>query len=121
MFIIHKKTDFVVSYAAGEIERIIRGKFGRNRAKAAAKAKKDRRQISLFNYLCIQMQRSFRGYYSRKYKHSQLRRKRYAQSVMENGEIARMEMEKYNQLQIEVSNVIDFVSIALIFRVERSY
>lgn len=55
----------------------------------------------MFNYLCIQMQKSFRGYYSRKYKHDQTRRKRYAAAVTEQGERVRLEMERYNQLQIE--------------------
>ena len=70
------------------------------------KNKYDNRQLSLFHYLCIQIQKSFRGYYSRKYKQSMRKRKRYCQRISEEGEKVRKMMEKYSEEQIQVIIVI---------------
>jgi hypothetical protein len=51
--------------------------------------------LSLFNYLCIQIQRCFRGYYSRKYKHDQARRREYVRMILEQGESVRAGLAQY--------------------------
>lgn len=71
--------------------------MGRMVAQQALSDKLDGRQVSLFHYLCIQIQKCFRGYYSRKYKHDQKRRKEYARMVAERGEEVRAQMAKYQE------------------------
>ena len=91
-----------ISFAANEIQRAFRGHLGRNKASSSLKNKYDNRQLSLFHYLCIQIQKSFRGYYSRKYKQSMRKRKRYCQRISEEGEKVRKMMEKYSEELIQV-------------------
>lgn len=83
------------NYAAGEIQRIFRGLMGRFLARATLNQKLDGRQISLFHYLCIQIQKCFRGYYSRKYKHDQVKRKEYCKMLEAKGKEIRASMDKY--------------------------
>uniref|UniRef100_A0A7S3M3D7 Uncharacterized protein n=1 Tax=Spumella elongata TaxID=89044 RepID=A0A7S3M3D7_9STRA len=83
------------SYKANEIQRVFRGLLGRNIARNKLKELDESRQLSLFNYLCIQLQKCFRGYYSRKYKHDQHRRKEYCKMLEEQGEQVRQNLQKY--------------------------
>lgn len=101
------------SYAANEIQRVFRGHLGRIKSSNAFKNMIDNRQLSLFNYLCIQIQRNFRGYYSRKYKHCQKRRKSYCRKLMEQGEKVRKMMETYNSEQEEVNYAIMIALVKL--------
>src|SRR4051794_193104 len=84
-----------LSFAAGEIQRILRGLIGRGRAQAQYTSKMDNRQASLYFYLCIQIQKSFRGYYSRKYKHDQARRKRDCAELAAKNDRVRFETETF--------------------------
>mmetsp|Transcript_1374 Transcript_1374/g.2238 ORF Transcript_1374/g.2238 Transcript_1374/m.2238 type:complete len:473 (-) Transcript_1374:130-1548(-) len=80
---------------ANEIQRVLRGHFGRMVAREKLLASEESRQLSLFNYLCIQIQKCFRAYYSRKYKHDQARRKEYVRMVIEKGELVRETLRQY--------------------------
>lgn len=81
------------------IERLFRGHVGR----------KDRRNRNLNrvefmhqgrrNYFAIQIQKSFRGFHSRKYKKDHGKRKRYLQHVVAKGEEIRLNMQKYAEEQ----------------------
>ena len=51
------------------------------------------------NYFAVQVQKSFRGYHSRKYKKDHGKRKRYLQSVVAKGEEIRGSMQRYSEEQ----------------------
>jgi hypothetical protein len=91
----------VYSYTAREIERVFRGHMGRQRSRAARRARAEQRNFYFLHFLCIQMQRCFRGYYSRKYKHNQERRKEYCRIIAEKGREAVAQMAAYAQEQAE--------------------
>lgn len=54
------------------------------------------------HYLVGQLQRCFRGYYSRKYKQDHARRKQYCRMIEEKGRVVLEGMEKYFLEQAEV-------------------
>lgn len=89
------------SYAGNEIQRVFRGHMGRKKARAAADSKKNGRRMYYLHFLCIQMQRCFRGYYSRKYKHDQARRKQYCRMIEEKGQEIVDQMAEYARIQAE--------------------
>lgn len=62
--------------------------------------------MSYFTYLCIQLQKCFRGYYSRKYKHDQVRRKQYCKMLIEQGELVRQNLQKYAEELAEVNRFL---------------
>lgn len=90
------------SFKANEVQRVFRGHLGRLITKAKRQEKLEARELSFFTYLCIQLQRCFRGYYSRKYKHDQARRKQYARMIAEQGELVRQNLQKYAEELAEV-------------------
>ncbi|KAJ1407590.1 hypothetical protein B484DRAFT_403764 [Ochromonadaceae sp. CCMP2298] len=85
------------SFKANEVQRVFRGHLGRLQSRQRLSDKQERRQLSLFNYLCIQIQRCFRGYYSRKHKHDQARRREYVRMIVQQGEVVRRSMAQYAQ------------------------
>jgi len=92
------------NYAANEIQRVFRGFLGRVKSSNSLHNKSNNRQLSLFHYLSIQIQKSFRGYYSRKYKHCQAARKKYCRTLLEEGEKIRNMMKQYSLDQEEREN-----------------
>lgn len=80
---------------------MLRGTFGRNKATNEVKMRQHQRGVAFLQYLCVQLQRCFRGYYSRKYKHDQHRRKLYCQMIAEKGQAAAEQMRQYSQEQAE--------------------
>lgn len=90
------------SYAAVEIQRVFRGYCGRGVAKYQQKWKLDSRQMAWVHLLCIQVQRCFRGYYSRKYKQCMSRRRKYCQMLSEKSELMRQQMSDYAAEQMRV-------------------
>jgi hypothetical protein len=90
------------SFKANEIQRAFRGLLGRNIVRAKLRERGEDRQLSLFNYLCTQLQKCFRGYYSRKYKHDQARRKEYCRMLVEQGEMVRKGLQQYAEELAEV-------------------
>jgi hypothetical protein len=63
----------------------------------------ERRRYSVFEYFALQLQKSFRGYYSRKYRQNHASRKQYLQHVILVGQEVRDAMDRYAQQQEEVS------------------
>ena len=53
------------------------------------------RQLSIFHYYCIQIQKGFRGFYSRKYKADQAKRSQYRRALIEQSEVVRQTLQKY--------------------------
>ena len=72
----------VMRLACVEIERVFRGHLGRLRHGALATARTDREELAVFHYHAILCQRTFRGYYSRRYRHDFNARKAYISSVV---------------------------------------
>ena len=93
----------IFSFKANEIQRVFRGHIGRVITRERRRDLLESRELSFFTYLCIQLQKCFRGYYSRKYKHDQARRKQYCQMLIEKGELVRQNIQQYAQELAEVS------------------
>lgn len=94
---------FLRSDAATEIKRVVRGHVGRRQAQLRHQEIRDSRQRSLFDYFTIQLQRCFRGYYSRKYRKDHSARRAYFKKVAEkNQEVLEM-MSEYALVQVSVS------------------
>lgn len=80
---------------ANEIERVFRGNMGRKKARNAARLKSERRLLSMFHFFAVQLQRVFRGFYSRLHKHSYFLRKKTIQGLFSKGEEVRAMMAQY--------------------------
>lgn len=94
---------YLRSDAATEIKRVVRGHVGRRQAQLRHQEIRDSRQRSLFDYFTIQLQRCFRGYYSRKYRKDHSARRAYFKKVAEkNQEVLEM-MSEYALVQVSVS------------------
>jgi hypothetical protein len=89
------------SCAAREIERVHRGHMGRKKSRHQLKKRNEGRLLSMFFFFVIQLQRSFRGYYSRKYKHNFYVRKRYIRDLAVKGDEVRVRLEEYNRIVAE--------------------
>jgi hypothetical protein len=90
------------SLAAGEVERIFRGHAARSICRRKAEEKANSRNFAMFQYFALQLQKSFRGYYSRKYRQNHHLRKLYLENVKSAGERVRQSMEAYAE-QIRVN------------------
>ena len=86
--------------ACVEIERAFRGHAGRASHAALAKARTDFEVLAIFHYHAIMCQRTFRGYYSRRYKHDFNARKRYILSVVRKGDELRAKLEAARDKQV---------------------
>jgi IQ calmodulin-binding motif len=91
--------DVLCSDAATQIQRVYRGHSGRRRANDRFNNRLEHRQFSLFLYFAVQIQRSFRGYYSRKYKRNHAARKAYFKSIAAKNEEILQQMQKYAEEQ----------------------
>ena len=90
----------VMRLACVEIERVFRGHLGRLRHGALATARTDREELAVFHYHAILCQRTFRGYYSRRYRHDFNARKAYISSVVRRGEELRETLEAARREQV---------------------
>jgi hypothetical protein len=80
----------------------VRGYNGRQKVHLKQQEKIEYRQICLFQYFVIQIQRCFRGYYSRIYRQDHAARKTYFKSVADkNKEVLDM-MAEYALVQMTV-------------------
>lgn len=83
--------------AAGEIQRVFRGHSSRLICRRMTAEKQNSRKFAVFQYFALQLQKSFRGYYSRKYRQNHHLRKLYLKNVKAAGERVRQSMEEYSQ------------------------
>lgn len=89
------------SLAANIIERIFRGHSHRLFFKRIKNYKQEKKRLSTFTYFILQIQKCFRGYYSRKYRQNHASRKKYLQHVILVGQEVRESMNLYAKKQIE--------------------
>ena len=81
--------------AATEVERVFRGHVGRKKVQAAKGDKGKRQKEHVYMFFALQLQRAFRGFYSRKYRQNHARRKAMLQEVVDKGEAVRRTMYEY--------------------------
>lgn len=96
------------SYFVTEIQRVTRGHLGRKRARYVRDMWLHHHHQTLQTHLAVSMQRLYRGFRSRKYKHSFYARKRYLAHVNIQNENLRQSMEEQFQAQIEVRMPLHF-------------
>jgi hypothetical protein len=75
-----------VLWAASEIERMVRGHLGYNKAKTKKLERHRVRNRQFFDHVATIIQKHFRGFWSRKYWHHMHARQKYLQTVGERGE-----------------------------------
>jgi len=80
--------------AATNIQRTYRGSVGRAVRASRATNKSESEEIAVFHYHAMILQRTFRGFYSRRYHHDYSARKAYIQSVVSRGEKLRDKLEQ---------------------------
>ncbi len=61
--------------------------------------------MSRFEYFALQLQKLFRGFYSRKYKKNHAHRKKYLMEVTQKGEDIRKMMKDYADAQKKVREI----------------
>ena len=98
---------------------MFRGFMGREKANSHLAVQLDGRQLSLFHYYSIQIQKCVRGFYSRKYKHDHERRKRFRKRIADDGERVRQQMEDYSIKQKMVT--ISHRNILKSYHIERRF
>jgi hypothetical protein len=81
------------------IQRVFRGMMGRMRSYGEKSNKNELRMHSFFTYFAIQMQRYYRGYYSRKYRSNHADRKKFIGDLEETGRKVRQMMYEYSKNQ----------------------
>lgn len=92
----------IIRFKAGKctnIQRVFRGLMGRQRAAGERATKNETRVFSLFTYFAMQLQRCFRGYYSRKYRSNHADRKKFIGDLEETGRKVREAMWQYSMEQ----------------------
>jgi hypothetical protein len=93
------KTGMVA--ASIQVQRVFRGYLGRNKAKAANAHRIKQARLGFFHYQASIVQKSFRGYYSRRYYHDFFARKAYIQEVIIKSEKLRTELANHRQKLLE--------------------
>ena len=78
------------------IQRVFRGHLGRRIAGNTKVERNEKRLASFFTYFALQMQRCFRGYYSRKYRSNHADRKKFIGDLEETGRKVREMMFQYS-------------------------
>eukprot|EP00629_Pelagomonadales_sp_RCC1024_P017503 CAMPEP_0119264350 /NCGR_PEP_ID=MMETSP1329-20130426/3453_1 /TAXON_ID=114041 /ORGANISM="Genus nov. species nov., Strain RCC1024" /LENGTH=339 /DNA_ID=CAMNT_0007264111 /DNA_START=397 /DNA_END=1416 /DNA_ORIENTATION=+ len=83
-----------------EVQRVFRGHIGRHITRSKALARANYEDLAIFHYHAIMCQRTFRGYYSRRYRHDFNARKNYITSVVSKGDALRARLERARLDQI---------------------
>jgi hypothetical protein len=82
-------------YKCNEIQRVFRGHMGRKQARLLKKFKIDKRVRLLLELLSLQVQKIYRGFYSRKYRANHSRRKQFMSQILEKSIEVREQLYKY--------------------------
>lgn len=85
--------------AALFIERVFRGHQGRSRSRAAREEKRRNDHLAVFHYHAVNLQKCFRGYYSRRYYHDFFARKAYLDKIVANSEGLRKQLAEQREQQ----------------------
>ncbi len=107
------------SGAAGTLQRVFRGYSARLFCKKKRNNVLEDRRISVFAYFALQVQKSFRGYYSRKYRQNHASRKSYIKNILLAGDEIRRSMQQYaeNQSRVIIVNVIIYAQQFILYSV----
>lgn len=89
------------SGACQTIQRVFRGHQGRNLTNDARRARAAHEESSIYHYYATLIQRVFKGFYSRRYKHDFYARKAYIQSIKQKSEELRNQLSGHMETQIE--------------------
>lgn len=87
--------------ASIQVQRVFRGYLGRTAAFAANTQRIKAARLGFFHYQASIVQKSFRGYYSRRYYHDFFARKSYIQEVIVKSEKLRKELANHRQELLE--------------------
>ena len=85
--------------AALFIERVFRGHMGRCKWRAEAEEKRRTDHLAVFHYHAVNVQKCFRGYYSRRYYHDFFARKAYLDKIAASSEELRKKMAAQREEQ----------------------
>jgi len=91
------------AYMAREIQRLMRGFFGRKRFRERKKGYVLSCERLIFDFYAEQIQKMWRGYRSRRYKHDFWARKKYLGAVKRRGEELREELETHMKNQERIA------------------
>ena len=89
-----------------KVQRIFRGHLGRKLIPIIKQIQADLEEYHIKSYYSTILQKFFRGYYSRKYKHDFYERKRYIQTVINKGEELKETLQSYHEECLVVSVLI---------------
>lgn len=97
------------SHKANTIQRVVRGIFARVKALRLRISKINHRRSLTMTYFVLQLQRVFRGYYSRKYRANHKNRKAFIQHITTTAEAIRTKLNLYSieQLKYEEQEYYD--------------
>lgn len=87
--------------AAGSLQRVFRGHCCRQAARARRRREEQERELAIFHYHAVAIQRSFRGFYSRRHYHDCAARKRYLEAVRTEGDALRERLQRQLEAQLE--------------------
>jgi hypothetical protein len=87
--------------ASIQVQRVFRGYLGREKANASNQQRIKNARLGFFHYQASIIQKSFRGYYSRRYYHDFFAWKSYIQEVIIKSERLRVELRKHRQELLE--------------------
>ena len=86
-------------FNANEVQRVFRGHTARRKVKQMKKTKIEYRLSLLKNFFAVQIQRSLRGFYSRKYRANHNNRKAFIANMLTSAESIRNQLAKYAEEQ----------------------
>ena len=87
--------------ASIQVQRVFRGYMGRKKAHAANSQRIKDGRLGFFHYSASIIQKSYRGFYSRRYYHDFFARKSYIQEVIIKSEKLRTELANHRQELLE--------------------
>lgn len=88
------------------IQKLLRGHFARRRAERLAQTKAEVEHVAMLHHFVVLIQRNFRGFRSRKYRHDFYARKLYISGIKDKSEVVRTEMAEARQKQLQVRELV---------------
>ena len=79
------------------IQRVYRGHLARERCKKVREVANSEIRMGFFHYQAHVIQKSFRGYYSRRYYHDFFARKAYINSIMNKSEALKQQLQEHRE------------------------
>lgn len=104
LIVLFKSNNFFRENAT-KIEHIFRGYLSHRKLDRLKKQAHQQELNIFYNYMSVIIQKSYRGYYSRKYQHDFYARKKYINDVIDKGNLIKEKMVLYLEDQIKVKNI----------------